>query len=191
MVEYDFKKINDYEMLFLVNEKNENAEEILINKYKNFGINGQESVEMVGINSKMNEFQASMGLCNLRHIDEALKSRCKIFERYNELLKDIRGVKVLSNQDGVKHNYAYYPVIFDKNVFGKSRDQVKLELEKENIFTRKYFYPLISDYECYRGQYNSDNTPVAKRIADEVLTLPIYADLSLADVDRIVSIILR
>ena len=162
-----------------------------IDKFKNFGINGQESVEMVGINSKMNEFQASMGLCNLRHIDEALKSRCKIFERYNELLKDIRGVKVLSNQDGVKHNYAYYPVIFDKNVFGKSRDQVKLELEKENIFTRKYFYPLISDYECYRGQYNSDNTPVAKRIADEVLTLPIYADLSLADVDRIVSIILR
>lgn len=162
-----------------------------IDKFKNFGINGPERVEMVGINSKMNEFQASMGLCNLRHINEELEKRKKVFEKYNELLKDVKGIKILNYQKGVKNNYAYYPVIFDKEVFGRSRDQVKEELEKNNIYTRKYFYPLINDYECYREQYSSKDTPVAKKIADEVLTLPMYANLDLKDVERIVSIILK
>lgn len=162
-----------------------------IEQFKNFGINGPEKVEMVGINSKMNEFQASMGLCNLRHIDENLEKRKKVFDRYNELLKDVKGIQTLENQEGVKHNYAYYPVVFDKDVFGKSRDEVKEELEKNNIFTRKYFYPLINDYECYRKEYNSQNTPIAKKVANEVLTLPMYADLAFEDVEKIASIILR
>ena len=163
----------------------------MIDRFKNFGINGQERVEMIGINSKMNEFQASMGLCNLRHINEALERRRIIFERYTDLLSGIRGIKILHKQKGVKHNYAYYPVLFDKEIFGKSRDQVKEELQKENIYTRKYFYPLVTDYECYREKYNSSATPIAKEISNQVLTLPIYSDLDLEDVDKIVSIILK
>lgn len=162
-----------------------------IEQFKNFGINGPEKVEMIGINSKMNEFQASMGLCNLRHIDESLEKRKKVFEKYNELLKDVKGLRTLSMQEGIKHNYAYYPVIFEKDVFGKSRDEVMERLAKNNIFTRKYFYPLINDYECYRNEYDSNLTPIAKKIASQVLTLPMYADLDLDDVELICNIILK
>lgn len=161
-----------------------------IDKFKNFGINGPEEVEMVGINSKMNEFQASMGLCNLNHIDEAIEKRKKIFDKYNELLKNVKGLKILDNQKEVIHNYSYYPVLFDKELFGYSRDEIKAKLEKENIFTRKYFYPLINEYKCYRDNYNSKDTPIAKKIASEVLTLPMYSELDLKDVERISSIIL-
>ncbi len=107
------------------------------------------------------------------------------------ILKDIKGIKILTFQNGIKNNYAYYPVVFDEKVFGKSRDQVKDELEKNDIYTRKYFYPLISEYECYREQYNAKETPIANKIAKNVLTLPMYANLDIKDVDKIVSIILN
>ncbi len=162
-----------------------------LEKLKNFGINGPESVEMVGINAKMNEFAASMGLCNLRHIDEELEKRRKVYERYIERLSNINGITVSKKQDNVTSNYAYFPVVFDKKEFGKSRDEVTEELAKENIYTRKYFYPLINDYECYKNKYNSKDTPIAKKISDNVLTIPMYADLSLSDVDRICDIILK
>ena len=162
-----------------------------LEKLKNFGINGPEKVEYVGINAKMNEFQAAMGLCNLRHIDSELKKRKKVYNRYIERLSNVKGIKLPIKQDKVKQNYAYLPVVFDKEIFGKSRDEVKEQLEKENIFTRKYFYPVINDYDCYSNMYDSNDTPIAKKISERVLTLPMYADLKIDDVDRICNIILK
>ena len=162
-----------------------------LEKLKNFGINGPEKVEYVGINAKMNEFQAAMGLCNLRHIDSELEKRKKVYNRYIERLSNVKEIKLPIKQDKVKQNYAYLPVVFDKEIFGKSRDEVKEQLEKENIFTRKYFYPVINDYDCYSNMYDSNDTPIAKKISEKVLTLPMYADLKIDDVDRICNIILK
>ena len=162
-----------------------------IDKLKNFGINGPEKVEYVGINAKMNEFAAAMGICNLRYIDREIAKREKVYNEYIKRLSNVPGIKLVKKQDNVTANYAYFPVVFDKEVFGKSRDEVMDILKEENIYTRKYFYPLTSDFDCYKGIYNSDNTPVAKYISDNVLTLPMYANLSLEDVNRICDIILR
>jgi len=164
---------------------------LILERLKNFGINGPEHVDVVGTNAKMNEFCAAMGLCNLRHLDDEIAKRGKVYNRYLERLSNIEGITVSNIQDNVTPNYAYFPVIFNKEKFGKSRDEVMEELAKEDIFTRKYFYPLINDYECYRDVYDSKETPIAKRISDNVLTIPMYADLSLDDVDRICDIILR
>lgn len=162
-----------------------------IDKLKNFGINGPERVEYVGTNAKMNEFCAAMGLCNLRHLDEEIQKREKVYKRYIQRLSNITGIKISKEQENVKPNYAYFPIVFEKENFGKTRDEVMEELAKENIFTRKYFYPLINDYECYRCEYDSAETPIAKTISDNVLTVPMYADLPLEDVDRICDIILQ
>ena len=163
----------------------------LIDKLKNFGINGPEKVEYVGINAKMNEFAAAMGLCNLRHINEEIEKRSKVYNRYVERLSNIDGITISKSQENVTNNYAYFPIVFDKKIFGKSRDEVMDELKEENIFTRKYFYPLINDYDCYKDKYSSKDTPIAKKISDNVLTVPMYANLSLDDVDRICDIILK
>lgn len=168
----------------------ENLKEHL-DKLKNFGINGPEKVEYVGINAKMNEFCAAMGICNLRHIDEELAKREKVYNRYVERLSNVPGLTISKEQKNVRPNFAYFPVVFDKEVFGKNRDEVMEELKQENIFSRKYFYPLINDYECYRNEYDSKLTPIAKKISDNVLTIPMYADLNLEDVDRICDIILK
>ena len=162
-----------------------------INQYKNFGILDPEHVVDIGINAKMNEFCAAMGICNLRHIDDELAKRKIVYERYYERLKDVKGLKISDIQENVKFNYAYFPIVFDKKIFGKSRDEVKEELEKESIYTRKYFYPLISDYDCYKDEFSSKETPIAKKISDNILTVPMYADLALEDVDRICDIILK
>lgn len=161
-----------------------------IYNFKNFGIVDQEHVVDIGINAKMNEFCAAMGLCNLRHIDDEIVKRKEVYNEYMKRLKGIPGIIVNDIQQYTSPNYAYFPVVFDKNVFGKSRDEVFSLLAKENIFARKYFYPLINDYDCYNNQYSSDDTPIAKKISDRVLTLPMYADLSLEDVNRICDIIL-
>lgn len=161
----------------------------LLNDLKNFGITGPESVEYVGGNAKMNEFQAAMGICNLRHVDSEIANRKVVVERYISNLKNIDGIKLSNKQDGVESNYAYFPVIFDG--FKKTRDEVFEELKLNNIIARKYFYPLTSSFECYNGQYNEEDTPIAKHIAEKVLTLPLYADLELDDVDRICEIIKR
>lgn len=154
---------------------------------KNFGITGPETVEYVGGNAKMSEFQAAMGLCNLRHVEEDIKKRKIVAERYIKNLEKTPGIKLVKSQIEVESNYAYFPIIVD-GIF-KCRDQVFKELEGRNIHPRKYFYPLVSDYECYEGRFDSAKTPVAQYIAERVLTLPIYPDLSLEDVDWICDII--
>jgi len=158
-----------------------------LNGLRNFGITGLESVEYVGGNAKMNEFQAAMGLCNLRHVDEEINKRQIAAERYISNLEGVSGIKLIKSQHGVKNNYAFFPVVFDG--YKKTRDEVYEKLKEHNIIARKYFYPLTSSFECYAGCFNPDNTPVAKDIAGKVLTLPLYADLELEDVDRICSII--
>lgn len=160
-----------------------------LNDIKNFGITGPESVEYVGGNGKMNEFQAAMGICNLRHIDEEIAKRKRVVQRYFSHLQHTEGIHLSAEQEGVVSNYGYMPIVFDG--YKKTRDEVCAELTFHDIIPRKYFYPLTSSYECYRGMFEIEDTPVAKHIADHVLTLPLYADLSLEDVDRICEIIKR
>ncbi|SMB88731.1 dTDP-4-amino-4,6-dideoxygalactose transaminase [Desulfonispora thiosulfatigenes DSM 11270] len=155
----------------------------VLNNLKNFGITGLETVEYIGSNAKMNEFQAAMGICNLRHVDEEIAKRKIVVERYIANLKGLIGIKLSEVQEGVKSNYAYFPVVFEG--YKKTRDEVFEQLRAHNIMARKYFYPLTNSFECYKGEYNVEDTPVAKYIAERVLTLPLYADLSLEDVDRI------
>jgi len=156
---------------------------------KNFGVTGPESVEYVGGNAKMNEFQAAMGICNLRHIESEIEKRKAVVARYVERLSNINGIKLCNPQIGVKSNYAYFPVVFDG--YRLNRNEIIEMLKAENIFARKYFYPLTSSFECYKDKFDVEQTPVAKYISDRVLTLPLYADLSLKDVDRICDIILN
>lgn len=162
----------------------------LLNQWKNFGITGPEGVEYVGGNAKMNEFCAAMGVCNLRHLDGEVAKRKAVAERYWERLEGTPGVTVFRSGEGVRHNYAYLPVLFDPEAFGATRDDVFDALDAEGVGARKYFYPLVSDYACYRSVYSSDRTPVAKRASGQVLTLPMYADLALVDVDRICDVVL-
>lgn len=163
--------------------------EIPLNYLKNFGIAAPELVEYVGGNAKMNEFQAAMGICNLRHVDCEIGRRRAVVERYKERLDGIDGIKLQSSQNGVRSNYAYFPVLFDG--YRLNRDEVYEVLKNENIRARKYFYPLTNSFECYRNRFTCEDTPVAKYIADRILTLPLYADLTLMDVDRICNIILN
>lgn len=158
-------------------------------RWRNFGIAGPEDVERVGGNAKMNEFCAAMGLCNLRHLDDEVAKRKEVAERYWADLEGIPGVRAIEPAEGVSPNYAYLPVLFDPNAFGATRNDVFEALASESVGARKYFYPLVTDFACYRSVYSSSSTPVAKRAADRVLTLPLYADLSLEDVDRICSIV--
>lgn len=160
-----------------------------LKELKNFGITGPESVGYVGGNAKMNEFQAAMGICNLRNIDSEIAKRKVISNLYNNRLKNINGIKINDTKNNIKENYSYYPVVFDG--YYKTRDEVYEELKSHGIMSRKYFYPLTSSFECYEDQYNTDDTPTALYISKRVLTLPLYADLSSNDVDRICDIILN
>lgn len=160
-----------------------------LNEIKNFGIHGPEAVEYIGGNAKLNEFQAAMGICNLRHIDEEIAKRKTVVERYTERLSGVKGLRLCTRDDNTEPNYAYFPVVFDGYKF--SRDEVFKKLAEHDIHARKYFYPLTSEYAAYRGRFNSNATPVAKFVSENVLTLPLYADLALGDVDRICDIILE
>lgn len=156
---------------------------------KNFGITGPETVEYIGGNAKMNEFQAAMGICNLRHVDGEIAKRKKVVEKYRERLGNIDGIKLAKIQDGVESNYAYFPVVFDG--FKLNRNEVFEKLKENNIIARKYFYPLTNSYECYKEIFKCEETPVAEYISDRVLTLPLYADLELEIVNKICDIIIN
>lgn len=162
----------------------------LLNDLKNFGIRNPEEVAFVGGNAKMNEFQAAMGICNLRHIDEEIAKRKAVVEHYRKRLSGISGIKLCEEQANVVSNYAYFPVVFDG--FKQTRDEVFAKLDGHGIIARKYFYPLTNQYDCYKdlATAGAEKTPVAKYIADRVLTLPLYADLQIEDVDKICDIII-
>lgn len=162
----------------------------LLNQWKNFGITGPEDVEYVGGNAKMNEFCAAMGVCNLRHVDEEIARRGAVEARYRERLSDVPGVRLVELQVGVTPNHAYMPVVFDESAFGATRDDVFAALDEAGVGARKYFYPLASDYACYRAVYSSASTPIAKWVSERVLTLPMYAGLAPDEVDRICDVVL-
>lgn len=163
----------------------------LLDDMKNFGIHGPESVQYVGGNAKMNEFQAAMGICNLRHLDTEIEKRKKIVEKYRSRLENIDGIKLSAIQKDVESNYAYFPVVFDGYKY--TRNEVFEKLAEVGVGARKYFFPLTNSFECYRNYPTAgvEKTPIAQHMALRVLTLPLYADLSLDDVDRICDVILQ
>ncbi len=162
----------------------------LLNDQKNFGIHNPEEVDFVGGNAKMSEFQAAMGLCNLRHLSDEIAKRKKVVEYYRARLSGVPGIKLCDPQPEVEPNYAYFPVIFED--FHWTRNEVYELLMQENIYSRKYFYPLTNSFACYRNYPTAgvEKTPVAQHLALRVLTLPLYADLPLEEVDRICDLIL-
>ena len=169
----------------------------------NFGLLDGEYAENTGTNAKMNEFAAAMGICNLRHIDDVLAARKRICEQYKSLLFETdpdfdpatgisprTGMKMLPAKPGVSSNYAYFPVLFDpERGCRASRDEVKAALEAENIRARRYFYPLTSEFACYRTMRGAGETETARHLSECVLALPLYADLTPDDVSRICAII--
>lgn len=158
---------------------------------KNFGIRGPETVVSVGANAKMNEFCAAMGLCNLRHLKDEIEKRRLVVERYKHRLQNVAGIQLNMPQENVQSNYAYFPVLFDETKFGASRDLVMDRLAENGIGARKYFYPLTNAFECFKNRYDPKETPLAFRAAQQVLTLPLYSDLELSEVDRICDVILN
>ena len=158
-----------------------------LDSYKNFGLCGEDCTYPGG-NGKMSEFHAAMGICNLRHVDEEIAKRKVAADEYIRLLGNVSGIRLNLPKDGVQSNYAYFPVIFDGYKY--DRDEVQERLAEQGIIARKYFYPATNEFSCY-ADMNTGNTPVANDISEKVLTLPLYADLSVDDVDRICSIILE
>lgn len=158
---------------------------------RQFGMYGKEDAEMLGTNAKMTEFHAAMGLCNLRHVLEEIDKRKMAYERYIERLTGVEGIYICPQKENVSYNYAYFPVRFNEEIFGKSRDQMANELIQNGIVPRKYFYPLTSDFTIIKEKFVVQDTPIAGKIADEILTLPLYAGLSEEEVDRICDIVMK
>ena len=162
-----------------------------IDYLKNFGFADEVTVVAPGINAKMNEIQAAYGLLQLKTFKDQIKSRQEITGIYRELLQGIDGISFLKDTEEVKHNYAYFPIFVDENKYHQSRDGLFFKLEKHNIFCRRYFYPLISEFPAYRGLPSAkpENLPVANKIADQVICLPIYPNLKLEQIKEIVEYI--
>ena len=161
----------------------------ILNQYKNFGIQSSEEVSLVGLNAKMNEFQAAMGIVNLRYIREEMNKRKKIINIYRDKLKSIPGIRFIEEMENVQYNYSYFSIEVDKENYGLDRNQLYERLMSYNVFTRKYFSPLTSDFVCYKNQFDSWKTPIAKEIANKILVLPLYGELQVGDVERICTMI--
>lgn len=159
-------------------------------KRRDFGIKDEEVVDVIGPNAKMNEFQAVMGLCNLKHLQEELRKREIAVNRYRERLRNTKGLIISETQKDVSPNYAYFPLVVDEDKFGHTRDEIKDLLAEHEIYARKYFYPLTNKMDCYQGRFKNADVPVAAWTADRVLTLPMSASLTVSDVDRICDLIL-
>lgn len=164
-----------------------------IDYLKNFGFAGETTVVAPGINSKMDEIRAAYGLLNLQQVDQAIARRKHVAELYRTALKNVPGIRFLNDIEGVRHNYSYFPIFITEKEYGMSRDALYDKLKSQNILARRYFYPLISNFPVYRGldSSNPENLPVATKLADQVLCLPMYADLADDDVERILGIILQ
>lgn len=160
-------------------------------RLKNFGLNGPEVATELGGNAKLDEFRAVMGLCNLRHVEEELEKRSRVEACYRKRLEGVPGLTLKAVQPEVRSNHAYFPVLFDKAVFGVDRDQVREALGEQGISARKYFYPLTSSFPCYQGRYDPGNTPVALKASRQALCLPMYGELSEESVERICGVILK
>jgi dTDP-4-amino-4,6-dideoxygalactose transaminase len=159
-----------------------------IDHLKNFGFTDETTVIAPGINAKMNELQAAYGLIQLQYVDEYIVKRKKVAKQYREGLKKVHGISFLSDTESVKHNYSYFPILIDAKKYGKTRDEVYEELKTNNIYCRRYFYPLISQFPSYSGIESAkpENLPVAEKVARQVLCLPIYPHLDLKTIKSII-----
>ena len=156
--------------------------------WRNFGLTGNNA-EIVGANAKMSEFHAAMGLCNLRHIKQDIQKRKALCMRYRERLSHIPGLRLCPEQKGVTSNYAYFPVLFDPEISSTSRDEAAAAMECQGILPRKYFWPLTSAFDAYANYNYSGETPIAEQVAEQILSLPLYATLEIEQIDRICDII--
>lgn len=162
-----------------------------IDYLKNFGFAGETTVVAPGINSKMDEIRAAYGLLNLKQVDDAIAKRKATAEKYRAALKDVPGIRLLNDVEGVHHNYAYFPIFIDEKVYGMSRDDLYAKLQEHDIFGRRYFYPLISTFSAYKGleSANPKNLPIAHKLADQVLCLPMFAGLDEEGVNRVIDVV--
>lgn len=159
-----------------------------IDYLKNFGFADEVTVVAPGINSKMDELRSAYGLLNLRQVDKAIESRRATALKYREGLKCVAGLRWLSDIEGVRHNYSYFPLFIDEEKYGMSRNALYAKLKEHNILGRRYFYPLISEFSIYRGLESAapENLPVAHKLASSVICLPMYAFMEDADVERVI-----
>ena len=164
-----------------------------IDYLKNFGFAGETEVVAPGINSKMDEVRSAYGLLNLRQVDDAIEARHQVAIRYREALRDVEGITFWDDMPGVKHNYSYFPIFVDAAKYGMSRDELYFRMKEQGVLGRRYFYPLISTFSTYRGLDSAkpENLPVATKMADEVICLPMHHALSDADIERILNCIIK
>ena len=160
---------------------------------KNFGFRNEVEVVAPGINSKMDEMRSAYGILALRQVDEAIEARHRVAMQYRDALKNVPGLRFFEDMPGVKHNYSYFPVFINAEDYGMTRDQLYFRLKEHNVLGRRYFYPLISTFEPYRALPSSvaENLPVATRIADEVICLPMHHELTDSDVERVLDIMMK
>lgn len=164
-----------------------------IDYLKNFGFAGETEVVAPGINSKMDEVRAAYGLLNLRQVDEAIAARKKVADTYREVLRDVDGISFWDDMPGVKHNHSYFPIFVDKEKYGRTRDELYYSMQEKDVYGRRYFYPLISTFSTYRGLPSAKpaNLPMAHKMADEVICLPMHHQLSDEDTERILDCIIK
>ena len=160
-----------------------------IDYLKNFGFANEVEVVAPGINSKVDEVRAAYGLLNLKQVDKAIANRQKVANRYREALKNVPGIRFFDDMPGVRHNYSYFPIFINAEEFGMTRDELYFKMKADNVLGRRYFYPLISTFSTYRGLPSAapENLPVATRLANEVICLPMHHELSDEDINRVLS----
>lgn len=164
-----------------------------IDYLKNFGFAGETTVIAPGINGKMDEVRAAYGLLNLKQVDAAIEARHQVAVRYREALRDVKGIRVMEDIPGVRHNYAYFPIFIDAEEYGMTRDELYFKMKEQDVLGRRYFYPLISEFSTYRGLESAcrENLPIAHRIADSVICLPMYHNLTTEDIERTIGKIVK
>ena len=164
-----------------------------IDYLKNFGFANEVEVIAPGINSKMDEIRAAYGLINLKQVDAAIESRRQTAIKYRNALRNVEGITFFDDMPGVKHNYSYFPIFVDATKFGMTRDELYAKMKDRNVLGRRYFYPLISEFSTYRGLESAkpENLPVAHKMAEEVICLPMYAGLTDADVERVIESVVK
>ncbi len=162
-----------------------------IDYLKNFGFAGETEVIAPGINSKMDEMRAAYGLLNLKQVDAAIEARHQVAIKYREALKDVQGIESWDDLPGVKHNYSYFPIFVNEKEYGQTRDELYFKMKEQGILGRRYFYPLISEFSTYRGLESSrpENLPVAHKMANSVICLPMHHALSDEEIDKVIGCI--
>lgn len=151
---------------------------------KNFGIRSEELVSEVGANAKMNEFCAIMGLCNLRHVEDAIRRRRALALEYEERLKDVPGIRMFEKKADVESNYGYFPILVEEE-YPLSRDELYERMKEKGIYTRKYFYPLTADQDCFAGMFERTRLECARDLAEKVLVLPLYEELKHRVIEKV------